>query len=164
MNRIKQLIWAITSSFKKINNEVLSKYLNEKELKEFNKLSNSEKHHCIRVCNNSIDEFRGNKCIQENKLAKITLLHDVGKNIKSLNVVDKSLIVILDKITKGKLKKYEKNKKVYIYYNHPKESVKILNRIGKYDLDFIEAVEKHHCKGIYDNIYLQILKKYDDRN
>lgn len=164
MNRIKQFIWAITSSFKKIDEEPLNKYLNKLELEEFNKLSKAEKHHCIRVCKDSINKYKDNELIDIKRLAKITLLHDVGKNKEHTNIFEKSYIVILDKITKGKLKSHQKNKKIYIYYNHQIESINILKKIGGYDKDFIEAIKNHHNDKSINNIYLNILKKYDDKN
>ena len=48
--RVKQFLWAITSTFKKIDNKVLEKYLDDKEMTLFKHLKKSEQHHSIRVC------------------------------------------------------------------------------------------------------------------
>jgi hypothetical protein len=42
MNRIKQLIWALQSIFKKIDYTLVDKYLNEQEKRYFLKLSKGE--------------------------------------------------------------------------------------------------------------------------
>lgn len=161
--RVKQFIWAITAKFKPIDYKLTKKYLNENEQKIFNKLRDSEKQHSIRVCKEALEKCNAYK-IDRNKLAKIALLHDIGKIKGKLNIIDKSVIVILDKMTKGNLRRYEKNKKVDIYYNHPKKSVDILKEINRYDKEFLEAIEKHHYKKIGSNVYLKIIKECDDNN
>lgn len=162
--RVKQFIWAITSPIKKIDKEILNKYLNSEEKELFNKLSHSDKHHSIRVCKGALELANKNTEIDINRLAKVALLHDVGKAIYPLNAVEKSILVILHKISKGKLKNYTKYKKVDAYYNHPKKGVKILSKNGEYDYEFLEVVEKHHYKEIGNNIYLKIVKESDDKS
>ena len=167
MNRIRQLIWAIGARHKPIDEAYLKKYLSKEEFDLFNKLNISEKHHCVRVCKDSIDYINNSSNVQNiidiNKMAKIALLHDIGKINKSLNVFDKCMVVILDKITRGKLKQIN-NAKVDIYYNHGKKSYDLLKNIGVYDEEFLQAIEMHHSKNTYKNIYLQILKEMDDKN
>ncbi len=162
--RVKQFIWAITAYFNPINEKMLEQYLNDKELNIFKKMKVSEQQHCIRVCKDALFESKNYESIDENKLAKIALLHDVGKVYGSLNVIDKSVIVILDKITKGNLKRYTYIKKIDVYYNHPKKSLKLLKKIDKYDKEFLEAIGKHHQDCSYKNDYLRIIKKCDDNN
>lgn len=161
--RVKQFIWAITAKFKPIDKELIDKYLNKEEKKLFNQLTFSERQHCIRVCNDALERYK-KEDLDKNKLAKIALLHDVGKVSCSLNIIDKSVIVILNKITRGKLRKYNFNRKIDTYYNHPKRSVDLLNNINKYDNEFLEAIEKHHYKEIGSNLYLKIIKECDDNN
>lgn len=160
MYRIKQFLWAITSKIRPIDYNLLNRYLTKKEKKLFKRLKISEQQHSIRVCNKALERSL-HKNIDKNKLAKIALLHDVGKSEKSLNIVDKSILTILDKITKGNLKRIN-NKKIDIYYNHAEKSVKLLKKINKYDLDFLEAVRNHHYKEVGNNIYLKIIKDCDD--
>lgn len=160
MYRIKQFIWAITAMYKPVDDKLLNRYLTKKEKRLFKALRISEQQHSIRVCNKALEQGL-DKNIDKEKLAKIALLHDVGKSTKSLNVFDKSVIVILDKVTNGKLKNL-KNSKVDIYYNHPQKSVKLLKTINRYDKEFLEAVENHHYKSTGANKYLEIIKACDD--
>lgn len=163
--RVKQFIWAITSPFIPINEEILNKYLNKEEKNLFNKLGISDKHHSIRVCKDALKLYSNKENIDKKKLAKIALLHDIGKSEHKLNVIDKSALVILDKVMNGKLIKYSNNKKVDSYYNHPKKSISMLKKSnGIYDGEFLEAIEKHHYKNIGSNIYLKIIKQCDDNN
>lgn len=165
--RVKQFIWHLTSKWQSIDNELINKYLSKKEIEVFNKLNVSEQQHSIRVCNDALNKVNNEDIkINKNKLAKVALLHDIGKIIKTLNIIDKSIIVILDKITNGNLKKHTNLKKIDVYYNHPKNGVKILKNINKYDNEFLEAISKHHKKDtkLENNMYLKIIRECDDRN
>lgn len=164
--RIKQFYWAITSNLKEVDSNIISKYLNKEEEEAFNKLKTSEKHHCVRVCNDAINMAKEeNNNINEKKLAKIALLHDVGKCGSPLNVFEKSIMVLLDRFTKGKLRNYTHLKKVDTYYNHPLKSAKILKKISSYDDEFLEAIARHHEKSYTEkNRYLEIIKKCDNMN
>ncbi|NLK96062.1 MAG: HDIG domain-containing protein [Clostridiales bacterium] len=162
--RFKQFIWAITSIFSSMDDSIVEKYLDNDEKVLFNRLNKMEKSHSIRVCNMALKNNKNND-VDKNKLAKIALLHDIGKSYKSLNVVDKSVLVILDKITSGRLKKFNKNNKVDIYYNHGKKSVELLQKMKKgYDSEFMEAIEMHHYVLNNNNIYLKIIKECDDNS
>lgn len=167
MYRVKQFIWAITSNFKKVDKNFLKKYLSEEEMKIFNKLKVSEQHHCVRVCTDAINMAKSKFShinIDYKRLGKIALLHDVGKIEQPLNVIEKSVIVIVDKISKGKLNEYTKFKKVDSYYNHPKKSAKIL-AVLNYDREFLDTIRSHHNKlNGNENVYLNIIKTCDDLN
>ncbi|WP_297638149.1 HD domain-containing protein [uncultured Clostridium sp.] len=168
MYRVKQFVWALTGSFKKIDMSFLKRYLNEDEINIFKKLKLSEQHHCIRVCMDSINIAKSrfkDKEINYYRLGKAALLHDVGKIECPLNVIEKSIIVVLDRISSGSLNTYTKFRKVDSYYNHPKNSVKILSELKKYDKEFLDTIKFHHSKKIDDeNIYLNIIKHCDDLN
>lgn len=162
--RVKQFVWALISMFKKIDNKLLDKYLREDEKQLFNKLKKSERHHCIRVCNDCLLASKDID-LDMNKLARISLLHDIGKIEGTLNIVEKSILVIINKIIGGDLiNRCKKYKKIYLYYNHPQNGVDILNKIGIYDKEFLEAIEKHHIEEECNNRYLSILKYCDDKN
>lgn len=168
--RVKQFIWAFTSIFKEIDKEYISRYLNDEEKLLFNKLKKSDKAHSIRVSKENLnllerDFNKGN--LSEEDLAKVGLLHDIGKIDRPLNIFEKSIIVILDKITKGKLKKYNNIKLIGIYYNHSKRGVEILKNYNNniYSYEFLEAIEYHHMKNInINNKILVILRESDNKN
>lgn len=163
--RIKQFIWGVTSLFKEIDYEYISKFLNEDEIKVFNKLKHNDKHHCIRVCKDSIKMRKElNIDVDVYKLGKAALLHDVGKSIRPLSLLEKSMVVLLDKTTKGKIKKYDNIKQIDIYYNHPKMGKEILQKFN-YDKEFLQVVRYHHNKNkIEDNDILNIISACDDKN
>lgn len=165
--RVKQFIWAVTAVIKPIDSKVINKYLNKQEREFFDKLRHSEKHHCIRVCNDAINTVEKNKIkINKYKLGKVALLHDVGKGLGSVNSVDKSILVLLDKFSKGSIRKFNNINKIDIYYNHPTKGANLLKTKFKYDDEFLEVVKNHHLDipKYNKNKYLEIVKACDDRN
>ncbi|MEG2868861.1 MAG: HDIG domain-containing protein [Terrisporobacter sp.] len=142
--RVKQFIWAIEASFKKIDDSYISIYLNKNEIDMFNKLKKSDKYHCIRVCRDSLDLLKErNINMDEYLVGKAALLHDIGKAEYHLNLIEKAIIVLLDKFTKGKLRKYDNIKQINIYYDHPRVGYEML-KIHNYDKELLDVVRYHH--------------------
>ena len=165
--RVKQFILGFISLYKKVDYDYVNKYLNEDDLVLFNRLKINDKHHSIRVCKDSINfnnKLEKKEKVDEVKLGRAALLHDLGKSKLYLSLIDKSAIVILDKITKGNIKNYKKNKKINIYYKHPKEGYEILRRKG-YSKEILEVVRDHHKKNYNeDNKFLDIIAYCDNKN
>lgn len=142
--RVKQFIWGIESSFKKVDDRYIGKYLNKNEIEMFNRLKKSDKYHCIRVCRDSLKLLEEKSIkMDEYKIGKAALLHDIGKSKYHLNLIEKSVIVLLDKFTKGTLKKYDNISQIDIYYNHPKVGYEMLKSYN-YDKELLEVVRYHH--------------------
>lgn len=165
--RVKQFIWGFTSLFKEVDYTYINKFLNEEEIKIFNNLKHNDKHHCIRVCKDSIRMRNDlNIDIDMYKLGRAALLHDVGKGEKHLSLIEKSTVVLLDKFTNGKIKKFNNIKQINVYYNHPKIGSEILIRNGfKDDKELLDVVRYHHnIKRADKNTMLNIIKICDDKN
>ncbi|MCM8711346.1 HDIG domain-containing protein [Clostridium sp. SYSU_GA19001] len=161
--RIKQFYWSITSKIELEDRKFIDKYLNNDEKKLFNKLSVYEQKHCINTARDVIKACKDAGIINE-MLIKAALLHDIGKTCKKLNPIEKSLIVILDSISKGKLKKFSNIKKIDVYYNHAYKGYNILKDIGNYDDRFLYLIKNHHNNTIKEDKELDILKKCDSKN
>jgi hypothetical protein len=67
-------------------------------------------------------------------------VHDIGKSQAKLNVFEKSIIVPINCITFGNFLKYNRNKGIAKYYNHPKIGGKLLDGIKEVYLDIIDYV------------------------
>ena len=101
--RVKQFYVNVTDKMTEKDYDYANEILNKKELELFMKLSKSEQKHSIRIAkdiefiidNNETDDEEILK--NRNLLMKSALLHDIGKITKRLNVIDKSIIVILNK-------------------------------------------------------------------
>jgi putative nucleotidyltransferase with HDIG domain len=165
--RVKQFYINVTDIMSKEDYNYVEDVLNNNELQLFIKLSKSEQKHSVRIAKEIkfiIDNrLTDNQEIMKNKeiLIKTALLHDIGKIKKRINVIDKSIIVILNKLTKGKLKKVKKSKKIQCYYNHSEYSYEILKTIIDDEL-LLEIVKNHHNNS--DNEIIKFFKKIDDKN
>ena len=165
INRIKQFYLFATDKVKKEDIDFTKKYLDKNEINIFNSLSNADKKHSIRV---AYDVFK--ICRKENKdldithrLVKVALLHDVGKGLCKLNIIDRSLLVILDSLSNGKIKKFSNIKKIDIYYNHAEKAYNIFKNNG-YDDNFLNLIKNHHSRNINIDDELRILMFCDDKN
>ena len=161
--RVKQFIWAVKSLSEDIDTEYVNKFLNKKERKLFNKLKKTDKQHCIRVSKDAVHLSKGRN-INLNRVAKVGLLHDIGKCEYGLNIIEKSVLVILNKMTKGKLKKYDGIKAVDSYYNHAEKGANLLKHFNTYDKEFLDTVRYHHNNNVVGNKLLEIIRESDNRN
>lgn len=167
MKRIKQFLRCITARLTEEDKDFIKKYLNSREIELLKKLPIYDVKHCINVAKSIIDNEKKEDIdkifINYNELIRSALLHDIGKGFKTLNPIEKSILVIGDKLTKGNIKKYEKiNDKVYIYYNHGQEGYNLL-KDKKYSEEFLNIIRDHHNYN-KNNEWLNIIRKYDDMN
>jgi putative nucleotidyltransferase with HDIG domain len=167
--RVKQFLWYFDFKIKDKEKKYVLNKLGEVGYKIFTKLSIPEQKHSIRVTRKVEQICESYKtqgiALDKNTLIVASLLHDIGKSYKKLNVVDKSIIVILNKLTKGKLRKYTNLKKIDTYYNHAEKGAKILREYN-YDERVIYLVENHHInieekKSITKDIELMALIESD---
>ena len=158
--RVKQLYLSLTAKVSPYEKEFVSTYLTPKEEDLFYQLQVSEQKHCINVATDIRNKPRGQN---EDTLIRLALLHDIGKIQVRLNPFEKGLMVILDKLTKGKLKNYTKHSKINNYYHHGEMGSDLLRQIGGYDNLFLQRIKTHHCKGADDDLLI-ILQKWDDKN
>ncbi|MEQ8197028.1 MAG: HDIG domain-containing metalloprotein [Clostridiaceae bacterium] len=166
--RIKQFFWAIESFYKKVDMEFIERYLDDDEKKLFNLLSKSDRNHSIRVAKDLLEYVESFKetgvYTSKVRLVKIALLHDIGKIERPLNVFEKSIIVLLDKLTKAKINKYNKFEFIDIYYNHAEKGHDMLVRKGKYDAEFLNIIKEHHNTEYQGNKIFQLIKYFDNKN
>lgn len=165
--RVKQFYINVTDTMNKEDYDYVEKILNKEEVDLFKKLLKSEQKHSLRIAKeieyNIDNKMINNEEILKNRdiIIKAALLHDVGKTRKKLNVIDKSIIVILNKLTKGELIKLEKSKKVQCYYKHSEYGYEILK--DKIDNKLILNIVKNHHNNDCDEI-VEFFKKIDDDN
>ena len=163
--RVKQFWWNITD---KMNNDDISfvnNHLNEEEKRLFYSLSNSEQNHSVKVCYNALNKLSRYDMLDENSMIKIALLHDIGKSYKHINVIEKSIFVILNKMFPRLLKKFINIKSVKVYYEHGEIGYNLL-KDKEYNEEILDAIRFHHSsnniRNMRKNIYMEILKESDD--
>lgn len=161
--RIKQFINAITAKITNEDMDFVHKYLTQEEIKLFEKLSVSEQKHCIMVAID-IKEACKEESLNEKRMIKVALLHDIGKIKVRLTPIDKSVFVLLNKFSNGRLKNFDNIKKINVFYNHGKLGYELLKKYN-YDEEFLELIKNHHSEETEENNKeLNILKKFDDKN
>lgn len=162
MNRVKQFFSYAIAKLDINDKMYIERHLNGDEIALFNRLSIHEQKHSINVARDVEDECKIN-LVNSSDLVKTALLHDIGKIKVPVSIIDKSIVVILDKITRSKIKKFRNIKKIYIHYNHGYEGYKLLKKINENE-QVLFMVKNHHNIGLSDNLELNILRKCDDRN
>ena len=165
MYRIKQFIKSVLARLDYEDENFINDYLDSSEKKLLYKLPVADIKHSINVARDILNDISLQKSYENDIdiIIKCALLHDIGKQINPLNPVEKSILVILNSITKGKIKNYEnKNKKIYIYYNHGYEGYNLLDK-KKYSKEFLDTIRYHHNYKIKSK-YLDLLREYDDKN
>ena len=160
--RIKQFYWSIIAQISADDISYFKKHLNEKEINLFNKLSVLDQKHSIKVAID-VENCLEIENIKNNILIKAALLHDIGKIKYKSNILNKTVMVLLDKITKSKIKKYKNINMINIYYNHGELGYNILKEYG-YDEKLLYLIKNHHNTEIKESLYLDILKKSDNNN
>jgi uncharacterized domain HDIG len=160
--RVKQFYWSINPKITNEDLDFLNSNLNRSELKLFYKLPTYDQKHSIKVAYDVKYVCKKNN-IDCKLLMKAALLHDIGKLHKKLNIIDKSIMVLVDNITKGGVKRFSNIKKINVYYNHGKIGKDILKDYN-YDQKLLYLIENHHNYNVKGNIELDILRMCDDRN
>lgn len=160
--RVKQFYWGINSKIEEKDLDFLHRNLNKNELNLFYKLSVHEQKHSIKVAYD-VEYVCEKNNLDSKLLGKAALLHDIGKIYIKLNLIDKSIMHLIDNVTKGSIKKFSNIKKVNVYYNHGKIGRNILKGYNC-DEKLLYLIENHHNVNVIGDIELDILRMCDDRN
>lgn len=167
MSRVKQFIKCLFATINEEDKDFINKYLDEEEKLLLYKLPIYDIKHSINVARDIyINESKSNLSKinhNNNEIIKSAILHDIGKSYNPLNPIDKSILVLLNSVTKGKIIKYmEKSPKIYIFFNHGEEGYKMLTG-KKYSDEFLYTIRNHH-NYMKKSKWLDTLRMYDDRN
>lgn len=154
--RVQQFIKAMTAQITKEDISFVKQYLNKAETDLFFRLKPYEQRHCIDVARKLYETTEGDM-----EMIKLGLLHDIGKIQYPLHPIEKSVIVILDHLTAGHIKRYRKYKMVKCYYDHPQIGYDILKESGHYDETFLKLIKNHHQQE-KENPKLHLLQEADN--
>lgn len=137
--RVQQFIKAMTAQITKEDLSFVKQFLNQAEVDLFLRLKPYEQRHCIDVASKLKEMISGDA-----EMIKLGLLHDIGKIKYPLHPIEKSIIVILDRLTDGHIRKYNQYKMVKCYYEHPQIGYEMLKEVGNYDEAFLKLIKNHH--------------------
>jgi hypothetical protein len=155
--RIKQFFGGLVCKLDDDDIYLVKKYLNDYEIKLFYMLPRNEQVHSIKVAREVISE---SKCrgIDDNYLIKAAFLHDIGKIDSGLNIINKSILVILNKIMPKVLLKLIKLKTVNAYYNHPEIALVYLKNENE---EIKYYILNHHNYDLKQDEKLRIIQSAD---
>ena len=169
--RLKQFLHAL---FPKISEDDLlfvDCILDPKEVELFKKLPVHEQQHSIAVGKDCM-KFNGSE-----ELLKAALLHDIGKIESNLNIINKSVVVLLSPFRMHKKRMPRFIREAFYYKEcHPFIGANLLknvyierNQEGFFSLTpsqerIIELIEAHHHGNDSRDNELQLLKKSDANN
>lgn len=171
--RLRQFFLAITSRLTDLDRAFVAKYLSIPERALFEQLPRDEQKHSIIVARKMITVAHGTR-LDERLLAKIGLLHDVGKSAVRLGLFDRSLMVVLKKTIRptydlialrGKeIGASGFERKFHVHKEHASIGAELLRRAGT-EASVVLAIEGHDEPGkATDTAELKILRKVDDVN
>ena len=159
--RVKQFFWSLDTRMGREDMEYVKKNLSGREYALFMKLSKQERKHSVKVARDVEAE-----CLSEGmdagELVKIALLHDIGKLKQRLSSIDKSVLVIADKVSKGRIRDLE-SRKVEVYFNHGAIGAELLKGYGLSERA-LYIIGNHHNKDIEGDRELDILRRHDGKN
>ncbi|ADL49799.1 HD domain-containing protein [Clostridium cellulovorans] len=167
IKRVRQFVIQLTDTMREEDYIYVNKYLTSKETIIFRKLSKNDQKHCVRVAKgleNIIIEKCGDNYNKAEiiKYIRLGLLHDIGKSFKKVNVINKSVLVMLNSLTKGKLIKFVNIKSIDCYYNHGEKGYEMLKDQCD-DKEFLQVIRYHHNRN-YNNVAVKLLRDIDDKN
>jgi len=172
--RIKQFIAAVTAEIVPADQIFIDKWLSGPEQKLFWAMSLPDQCHSLHVAYTAIKlANQAEFLVNQDKLIRCALLHDVGKTSGDMSTIDKVLSVLAYKIFPDFVKKWGRYGKgssldnlrhaFYIYLYHAERSRDQLLSLGLIELAEIVA-EHHKAPTENDPPELLLLRKADDLN
>lgn len=168
--RLKQLFFALFAKMRDQDRTFARQYLDIKEAALFFTLPEFEQKHAVVVAEKMTGFAKGMHTIDERKLIRLGLLHDIGKAVVRLSIFDKGLLVILHRIIPplynyfAKLGEPEDSpnilRKFYVHKHHGLIGAKILEKIGE-SADIVNEVAAHDKPKEAHDIYMRILDRAD---
>ena len=165
--RLKQFWIGMFSVYTKADESFTRSYLSIEEMALFNQLPGFEKKHAVVVAKKMLDAIHGRPEFNERKIAKLGLLHDIGKILERNSILTKSILVIVrfffprfydylaDKL---------KVRRFYIHKHHGAAGAKLLEKIGV-SSEILSIIKKHDPRvepfGPMDPEELKILRQAD---
>jgi response regulator RpfG family c-di-GMP phosphodiesterase len=169
IKRIRQFLQNISYGYQIVDLDFLSVYLSRRETALFGRLQKSEQIHAILVAKGVLTELNPE---ESRNYVKAVLFHDIGKIDRPLNIIEKSLAVIVNKLFQDRtsIEKFEFMKS---FRNHGPRGEEILRKEEIFEDEplFYEVVGTHQESvekiSISKNeellFYHCLLKKYDER-
>ncbi len=170
-HRLRQFYRGLFSAYTAADEVFARNYLNSQEMSLFNQLPSFEKEHSVTVARRMQELATYNPELDQRKLVKLGLLHDIGKLSERNSVPSKAILVIFryffprlfDRLAE-KGKDERRFHKLYLHKHHGAVGAELLARIGE-SPEIVSMVKKHDPLvepfGPGDPIELKILQDAD---
>lgn len=147
--RLKQFYFAIFARYTKADDAFVRSYLNSEELGLFNQLPKFEKKHAAIVARNMLELALYNPELDQRKLIRLGLLHDIGKVAERNTIFTKSLLVLVRFFMPraynwlaDRGEKVDFLRRFYIHKHHGAVGAEMLGKIGE-SSEILSIVKKH---------------------
>ena len=169
--RLKQFYFGMFSKYTKTDAVFARSFLSSEELALFNQLPGFEKKHSVIVAKKMRELALYNPELDQRKLVRLGLLHDIGKVIEHNSVVTKSILVIIRFLFPGLFNRLADSgrehplyRRFFIHKHHGEAGAAILAKLGV-SAEIVAMVRKHDPLvepfGPADPIELKILQDAD---
>ncbi|MFC1496387.1 HDIG domain-containing metalloprotein [Candidatus Margulisiibacteriota bacterium] len=168
--RFRQFLFAMSAAMNEVDWHFVNRFLNPEELVCFKLLPEFEQKHSVIVAQKMEELAQGKKELDQRKAARIGLLHDIGKSVLHLSVMEKSVLTVIRFILRPLYNLLAKSgdkpqskliyRKFYYHKHHPAVGAEILENI-KVDQEIVNCTRFHDNNAKYDNIYKELLVKAD---
>lgn len=157
--RINQFWSALNPKITFEEEKFVSDYLSPAEIIIYNKLPRADRKHATNVAYNLLNSFP-----HDFNLIKAGLLHDIGKTLRPLNVIEKTFAVLLSIYFPGIVTRLsvKKNSFLHIYLQHAEIGFDIAHSLCL-DNDILFLIKNHHKNDLQDK-RLQALILADNSN
>ncbi|PIS31276.1 hypothetical protein COT42_01545 [Candidatus Saganbacteria bacterium CG08_land_8_20_14_0_20_45_16] len=169
--RLRQFYFSRVAKYTKADEGFARSYLNIEEWALFSQLPEFEKKHCVVVGRRMLWEAGQHPDLDERKLVRLGLLHDIGKIFEHNSIYTKAFMVLLRFFVPrlyDYLAKLGENhrflRRFFIHKHHGREGAKLLERMGE-SSEVVAMVAKHdpHYNpwGLDDPLELKLLQEAD---
>lgn len=164
--RLKQFWFAVASGMTDEDRNFARQYLNLKEVALFFALPGFEQKHAVVVARKMREEGKGVRGVEERKLIRLGLLHDVGKAAERLSILDKSVLVIAHRFLPRFYDELAKRgedeqsasffRKFYVHKHHGLIGGELLSKIDE-SADIVAEVKSHDRPFSSHDLYMRLL-------
>ena len=170
--RLRQFYSAIFSRYTKTDEVFAKSYLTLEESALFNQLPYFEKRHSVIVARKMMELSFYNPELDQRKLVRLGLLHDIGKVVERNSIFSKSVMVIIrflfPALYELLAKAGEKQRLFYRFYVHKHHGAigaELLEKLGV-SAEILSVIKKHDPRanpwGVEDPVELKILQQADN--
>ena len=147
--RLKQFYSGMFARYTKADEIFARGYLNIQEMSLFHQLHGFEKKHSVIVGRKMLEAAHRYPQLDQRKLVRLGLLHDIGKVLERNSILTKSILVIVRFFLPGlydhladRGKDHLFFRRFYIHKHHGREGANLLEKIGE-SAEVLSIIAKH---------------------